>query len=57
MKAVYHKYGSPDVLELKDIEQPVVKDDEVLKRLAYLLPLVAGLLLHFLWKPLRFFPE
>ncbi len=54
---VYDKYGSPDVLELKYIEQPVIKDDEVLKRLAYLLPLVAGLLLHFLWTPLRFFPE
>lgn len=58
MKAiVYDKYGSPDVLELKDIEQPVVKNDEVLKRLTYLAPLVASLLLHVLWKPLRFFPE
>ncbi len=58
MKAiVYHKYSSPDVLEFQDIDKPVVKDDEVLKRLAYLGPLVAGLLLHFLWKPLRFFPE
>jgi NADPH:quinone reductase-like Zn-dependent oxidoreductase len=33
MKAfVQDKYGSPDVLELKDIDQPVVKDDEVLVR-------------------------
>src|SRR5213593_3632841 len=33
MKAiVYHEYGSPDVLELKDIDRPLVKDDEVLVR-------------------------
>jgi NADPH:quinone reductase-like Zn-dependent oxidoreductase len=33
MKAiVQHKYGSPDVLELRDIDRPAVKDDEVLVR-------------------------
>ena len=31
MKAIlYHKYGSPDVLELKDVETPAPGDDEVL---------------------------
>ncbi len=29
---VYHKYGSPDVLELKDVDKPVVDDDGVLVR-------------------------
>lgn len=33
MKAIVQDtYGSPDVLELKDIDKPVVKDDEVLLR-------------------------
>jgi NADPH:quinone reductase-like Zn-dependent oxidoreductase len=27
---VYTKYGSPDVLQLKDVEKPILKDDEVL---------------------------
>jgi NADPH:quinone reductase-like Zn-dependent oxidoreductase len=33
MKAILHsRYGPPDGLELKDIDKPVVKDDEVLVR-------------------------
>src|SRR3989442_8104654 len=33
MKAMVQvKYGSPDVLQLRDIDKPVVKDDEVLVR-------------------------
>ena len=34
MKAiVYERYGSPDVLELRDIEVPSVSDDSVLVRI------------------------
>ena len=33
MKAIVHdRYGSPDVLELKDIDKPTVNDDKVLVR-------------------------
>jgi len=33
MKAVvYHEYGSPDVLEMQEIDKPVIKNDEVLVR-------------------------
>jgi NADPH:quinone reductase-like Zn-dependent oxidoreductase len=29
---VYDTYGSPDVLEFREIDEPVVKDDQVLVR-------------------------
>ena len=33
MKAIVcDKYGAPDVLELREVDKPVVKDDEVLVR-------------------------
>jgi NADPH:quinone reductase-like Zn-dependent oxidoreductase len=33
MKAIVQtRYGSPDVLQLKDVDEPVLKDDEVLVR-------------------------
>ena len=33
MKAIVHsRYGPPDVLELNDIDQPVITDDAVLVR-------------------------
>jgi NADPH:quinone reductase-like Zn-dependent oxidoreductase len=33
LKAItYHRYGSPEVLELQDVDEPVVRDDDVLVR-------------------------
>ena len=33
MKAItYHRYGSPEVLEFQEVDEPVVRDDEVLVR-------------------------
>lgn len=31
--AVYEKYGPPDVVEIKEVENPAIKDDEVLIRI------------------------
>jgi NADPH:quinone reductase-like Zn-dependent oxidoreductase len=44
--AVYNRYGPPDVLEIKDVEPPVPKDNEVLieVRAAAVNPLDGGLL-------------
>ena len=43
---VYQKYGSPDILELKEVERPTPKNDEVLikVRAAFVNPLYR----HFL---------
>jgi NADPH:quinone reductase-like Zn-dependent oxidoreductase len=46
MKAiVYTKYGSPDVLQLSEVEKPAPRDDEVLIKI-HAASINAG---HYLW--------